>query len=166
MINPSNYPRLTSSYSRNFFAEWFSLCLCFKCNFRDLFATWALIKLSLLKVTQPFYCSKSLFDLQTHSCLQKLNCIMLINISVNCQLSHVTLRCAVPLLHWALSASPASVLGVRRLAFRCTLASSKRSWILHRRPHTTWSRILPACWAYTVGKDTGLGRRRGDENED
>ena len=70
---------------------------------------------------------------------------------------------AVPPLHRALAATPASVLGVRRSAFRCALASSKRSWVLHRRPPTTWSRISPACWAYTVGKDTGLGRRRGGE---
>ena len=69
----------------------------------------------------------------------------------------------VPPLHQALPASPVSVLGVRRSAFPCTLASSKRSWILYRRPPTTWSCISSACWAYTVGKDTGLGRTRGGE---
>ena len=66
---------------------------------------------------------------------------------------------------WHLFLAPSGAAAARAMeeASRCSLASSKCSWILHRRPPTTWSRISLACWACSVGKDTGLGRTRGGE---
>ena len=69
-----------------------------------------------------------------------------------------TWHCApsVHMSHQAKPASPGSSPELRWSASLCRLASSKRSWIVHHRPHISWCHSLLACWAYTAGKDSDL----------